>query len=297
MLERYTAERDEAEAAVRQLNLELENRVAERTAALDKSNQELRQSNADLQHFAYVASHDLQEPLRMVSSYMQLLANRYEGKLDAKADQFIRYAVDGAKRMQRLVQEFLPAVFASRHSGVRIQAGRLESVLARVQADLQARILETAAVITHDPLPELAVDESRMGQVLQNLVGNSLKFHKPEEPPRIHIGAVQQGSEWLFSVRDNGVGFEPQYAERIFIIFQRLHHVGAYEGTGIGLAIVKRIVEGHGGRAWAESTPGVGTTFWFTLPTTSKSILETKPAEPATLPVDAAAKATQAGST
>lgn len=225
----------------------------------------LRRSNEDLQQFAYVASHDLQEPLRMISSYTQLLARRYQGKLDDKANEYINFAVDGAKRMQTLVQDLLRYSRAGTEA-YHFQRMDLNEILARVLKDLQARIAETGAAVTHDPLPTLSVDEVKVGQVFQNLVGNAMKFRRAEEAPRIHIGAERRGRDWLFSVRDNGTGFEPEYAEKIFIIFQRLHHVGKFEGTGIGLAIVKRIIEGHGGRIWAESQPGTGSTFRFTLP-------------------------------
>ena len=226
--------------------------------------EELARSNADLQQFAYVASHDLQEPLRMVASYTQLLAKRYHGKLDADADDFIAFAVDGAHRMQVLINDLLSYSRVGTR-GKEFAPTNSESVLEEVLLNLKTAIEEAHAVISHDPLPTIPVDPTQLSQVFQNLIGNALKFHGPE-PPSIHVSCQQEVSEWRFSVRDNGIGIEPQDADRIFVIFQRLHAGREYPGTGIGLAITKKIVERHGGRIWVVSEPGKGSTFTFTIP-------------------------------
>lgn len=231
---------------------------------LEQRSEELARSNADLQQFAYVASHDLQEPLRMVSSYTQLLARRYKGKLDADADEFIGYAVDGANRMQRLIQDLL----AYSRLGSRFKdfaPTNCETVLAHVLANLQMAIDESGAQITHDPLPIVMSDELQLAQLFQNLVSNAMKFRGPE-PVKIHLSANFAENRWVFSVRDNGIGIAPEYFDRIFIIFQRLHGRDQYPGTGIGLAICKKIVERHHGQIWVESIPEQGATFFFTIP-------------------------------
>ena len=232
--------------------------------ALQERAQDLARSNEELQQFAYVASHDLQEPLRMVASYTQLLARRYRGKLDADADEFIRYAVDGVNRMQRLIQDLLAysRVGTRGHDFKPLAAGR---ALERALANLKALVDESGATLTVGELPQVLADETQLAQLFQNLVGNALKF-RGKEPPRVEVSAERQGAEWCFSVKDNGLGIEPQYFERIFVIFQRLHGKEEYPGTGIGLAICKKIVERHGGRIGLTSQPGQGTTFWFTLP-------------------------------
>jgi PAS domain S-box-containing protein len=225
---------------------------------------DLARSNADLEQFAYVASHDLQEPLRMVASFTQLLGQRYKGQLDADADEFIGYAVDGARRMQALVNDLL---YYSRVGtrGKELVAVDFEQVLQMVLTNLQARLEESGGQVTHDPLPTVMGDETQLWQVLQNLVGNALKFHS-SEPPRVHVSAQEIEGEWRFSVRDNGIGIEPQFAKRIFLVFQRLHSRAEYPGTGLGLAIAKKILERQGGRIWMESEPGKGSTFYFSLP-------------------------------
>jgi len=235
--------------------------------ALEESVMELARSNSDLQQFAYVASHDLQEPLRMVASYTQLLAKRYKGKLDADADEFIAYAVDGANRMQRLIQDLL-AYSRVDTQGQVFEPVSVEALAGYALDNVRAAVEESRAVVTHDPLPTVMADERQLLQLLQNLLSNALKF-RGEQPPRVHVSAERRGGEWLFSVRDNGIGIDPQYAERIFAVFQRLHTIAEYPGTGIGLAICKKIVERHGGRIWVESQPGTGSTFYFTLPSRS----------------------------
>jgi len=230
----------------------------ERTAA------ELARSNDELQQFAYVASHDLQEPLRMVSSYCQLLKRRYQGKLDAAADEFIDYAVDGAARMEKLISDLLAYSRISTR-GQPFKPTPTEAVLERVLANLRLAIQEAGARITHDPLPVVSADDSQLVQLLQNLISNAIKFHSPDTP-RVHIAAEPRGASWSFSVRDNGIGIEPRHLQRIFGVFERLHPSTEYSGTGIGLAICRRIVQRHGGRLWVESEPGRGSVFIFTLP-------------------------------
>jgi len=254
---RMAAALAEKEAQLRAYAAELEQRVQERTA-------ELARSNHDLEQFAYVASHDLQEPLRMVSSYTQLLAKRYRGKLDADADEFIAYAVEGATRMQTLINDLL-AYSRVGMRGKPFERAPTADVLGQALADLQVALQEQAALVTHDDLPVVVGDASQLVQLFQNLIGNAIKF-RGKAPPRVHVSARDAGREWVFSVRDNGIGFSPQFGERIFVIFQRLHTKAEYPGTGIGLAICKKIVERHGGRIWVESQPGEGATFYFTLP-------------------------------
>ena len=232
--------------------------------ALQQYAEELGRSNSDLQQFAYVASHDLQEPLRMVSSYTQLLARRYQGKLDADADEFIGYAVDGAFRMQDLINDLL-AYSRIGTNGNPVEMADVNSVFDGVVASLRLTIENNDAAVTRDPLPTVRADASELVQILQNLIVNAIKFHG-DEPPRVHVSAQRSGDEWLFSVRDNGIGIEPEYGDRIFGIFQRLHTRDKYPGTGIGLAICKKVVERHAGRIWVESEAGKGSVFYFTLP-------------------------------
>ncbi|PSB16612.1 histidine kinase [Phormidesmis priestleyi ULC007] len=225
---------------------------------------ELIRSNAELEQFAYVASHDLQEPLRMVISYLQLLERRYKHQLDASADEFIDYAVEGAERMQTLIRDLLSFSRVSTW-GQPFTDVDTEKVLQRAIANLQLAIQENEAVITHDPLPNVTADATQLTQLFQNLVGNALKFRQAEAP-QIHIGVSDDNAEeTTFYVRDRGIGIESQYHDRIFAIFQRLHSRSKYPGTGIGLALCKKIVERHGGRIWFESQPMQGTTFYFTL--------------------------------
>jgi PAS domain S-box-containing protein len=241
--------------------------ISDRKAAeleLQQQKQDLARSNDELQQFAYVASHDLQEPLRMITSYLELLERRYKGQLDAKADQFIAYAVDGAARMQILINDLL------KYSQVGSQGQSFErvdctAVLQNVLRNLQVAIAESNAVITYAPLPPVNADVTQLTQLFQNLIGNALKFRRGD-PPQIHIGVERTNSKWLFSVRDNGIGIESQYTNRIFVIFQRLHSKTEYSGTGMGLAICKKIVEQRSGKLWVESTFGEGSTFYFTLP-------------------------------
>ena len=225
---------------------------------------DLARSNTELRQFAYVASHDLQEPLRMVSSYTQLLARRYKDRLDDDAHEFIAYAVDGALRMQLLISDLL-AYSRVGSQGKALEPTDLDPVYDQAVADLAASIEESRASVTHDSLPTVEADGPQLGQLFQNLIGNAIKY-RAEEPPRVHVSARRNANDWVFSVADNGIGVETQYAERVFTIFQRLHTREDYPGTGIGLAICKKIVERHGGRIWVESEPGQGSTFFFTMP-------------------------------
>jgi PAS domain S-box-containing protein len=230
---------------------------------------ELKRSNDELQQFAYVSSHDLQEPLRMVSSYTQLLAKRYKGRLDSDADEFIAYAVDGCNRMQGLIQDLLTYSRAGTNEKALHEISG-EDALRVALTNLRPTIQQSGAVVTHDSLPAVTTDAPQLTQVFQNLIGNAIKY-RGHEVPQVHVSATNNGGdEWIFSVRDNGLGIDPQYFERIFIIFQRLHGREEFEGTGIGLAICKKILERLGGRIWVESQPEKGSTFYFALPDTEE---------------------------
>jgi PAS domain S-box-containing protein len=226
--------------------------------------EELTRSNIELEQFAYVSSHDLQEPLRMISSYLQLLQRRYQGKLDEKADKYIYFAIDGAARMQVLINDLLEFSRVTTRPG-ELEPIDFELVLNQVLSNLDFFIKENKATVSHCSLPEVIADSTQLAQVFQNLIANSIKFHG-EEAPIINICAEKKAKEWVFSVQDNGIGIDPKYSEKIFEVFKRLHKKEEYPGTGIGLAICKKIVERHGGRIWVESELGKGSTFYFTLP-------------------------------
>jgi PAS domain S-box-containing protein len=231
---------------------------------LIRRTEELSRSNHDLEQFAYVASHDLQEPLRAVAGPLQLLQRRYHGQLDARADEFIAHAVDGATRMQKLIEDLLAYSRVGR-SGAAQELTNCTTALDQALKSLSVVLQESDAQINRDVLPIVVGIPTQLALLFQNLIGNAIKFRRVDQPVQIDIGARREGDEWIVSVKDNGIGIESQYFERIFMIFQRLHSRSEYPGTGIGLALCKRIVEQHGGRIWVESAPGGGSTFFFTL--------------------------------
>jgi signal transduction histidine kinase len=225
---------------------------------------ELARSNADLEQFAYIASHDLQEPLRMVAAYTQLLSERYTGKLDEDADKFLGYASEGALRMQVLIKDLLAFSRVGRNCATRVEVDCNE-VMKEVFQSLTPAIQESGAVVNCAELPKVWADRTQMAQVFQNLIGNAIKFRE-KAPPVVFVEAEKADQQWLFSVKDNGIGIAPEYAENIFVAFQRLHARTEYAGNGIGLAIVKKTIELYGGKIWVESEPGAGSTFKFTMP-------------------------------
>jgi len=232
--------------------------------ALAEKAEALRKSNAELEQIAFVSSHDLQEPLRRLCIHSQLLSNRYKGRLDQDADDYIERIVEGAKRIQALIKNLLTYYSVGTESQP-FKPTDCEAVLTTTLVSLQAAIRESGVIVTHDPLPTVMGDKSQLGQLFQYLIDNGIKYRNGGAP-QIHVSCRMDGEEWQFSLKDNGIGIEPQYAERIFIIFQRLHSQKEYPGTGIGLAVSKKIVERHGGRIWVESEPGKGATFYFTVP-------------------------------
>ena len=241
--------------------------ITERKKAEDELRKlaaELERSNSDLQQFAYAASHDLQEPLRTISGFVKLIEKRYKGKLDEKADEFIDYTVDGVKRMQILIKDLLEYSQVGT-KGKKFAQTNCSVTLEEAIHSLRSVIEENGVELTYDLLPTVTGDASQLSRLFQNLIGNAIKF-RSDKPLKIRISADHKGDEWVFSVKDNGIGIDPKFAERIFVIFRRLHTKEEYEGTGIGLALCKKIVERHGGRIWVESEPGNGSTFYFTIP-------------------------------
>ena len=230
---------------------------------LKQMTDEMQRSNTELEQFAYVISHDLQEPLRMVSSYTQLLAKRYGKKLDADADEFIAYAVDGAKRMQTLLHDLLEYSRVGTR-GKPFSLVNCEHIVEQTMANLKIAIEECGASVSYDVLPTIMGDEGQLGQLFQNLIGNAIKF-RGEEAPEVHIAAQRRNNMVTFSVKDNGIGIDPQHSQNIFEIFRRLHTRDEYPGTGMGLAICKKIVERHGGHISVQSQPGQGSTFYFSV--------------------------------
>lgn len=262
--------------------------LKEQTDRLAAQTEDLKRSNTELEQFAYVASHDLQEPLRKVASFCQMLSRRYSGQLDDRGQQYIDFAVDGAKRMQRLINDLLSFSRVGRTTG-EFEDVSLDNVLDRALTSLGSTIEESDAAIQADPLPHVHGNAILLTQVFQNLIGNAIKFHGMA-PPRVRITVEQKGDSYEFTCSDNGIGIEPQYAERVFVIFQRLHGKEQYEGTGIGLAMVRKIIEHHGGRIWleTETESGGGTTFRWTLPVPSPTEPVVPPASSAESPVAAA---------
>jgi signal transduction histidine kinase len=226
---------------------------------------DLKRSNRDLERFAYAVSHDLQEPLRVVKSYLKLLEDRYSDQLESKAEEYVDHAVDGAERMQEMIGALLDLSRVGTR-GDDPAPTDAEEVLKRVLGSLERAIEDANAEVTYDSLPTVMADEAQLGQAFQNLIANGIKFRKEDVPPQVHVSAEREGNEWVFSVADNGIGIAPEQADRIFQVFQRLHTEEEYPGLGVGLALCKRIVERHSGRIWVESKPGEGSTFYFTLP-------------------------------
>jgi signal transduction histidine kinase len=272
-LEREGEKRNRDQVEIQRLNAELEQRVCDRTKLLEEANETLGrqadsflQTNIELERFAYACSHDLQEPLRTVSSYVRLIAKRYRGRLDSDADEFIRFAADGADRMQYLIRQLL--VYSRQWAEDQdIQTVNSEEIFCNVLEDLQVLIADTHASVTHDPLPLIAAHSIQLKQLFQNLIENALKFCRTQTP-RVHVAAVREDAYWVFFVCDNGIGIEPADANKIFTVFQRLHGPEEFPGAGIGLATCKRIVENLGGRIWVQSELGRGSTFFFALPLT-----------------------------
>jgi hypothetical protein len=263
--ERKQQQQQQVQAEViKKLNIELEERIRQRTSELAAANDNLARSNKELEQFAYVASHDLQEPLRTMTSFVELLERRYKGKLDKEADEFIAYIIQGAIRMQTLIADLLELSRVNAMGGTFVDTDSAHA-LGMALANLRSDIDSSGAIITSNDMPVLLADRSQLIQLFQNLIENGIKFRR-DEKPHINVSARRDGASWLFAVRDNGLGIEPQYADKIFRIFQKLHGNDKYPGSGIGLAICKKIVECHGGRIWMESRFGEGSTFYFTVP-------------------------------
>jgi light-regulated signal transduction histidine kinase (bacteriophytochrome) len=265
---------EERTAELRIANESLKKEITERQRTEEKLREsearyrivadELSRSNAELMQFATAASHDLQEPLRVVDGFIKLLVKRYRGKLDEKADEIINYSLEGVKRMQDLIRDLLEYSKVGT-KGLNSNPVDFNLKVDRAVLNLKAAVEESGAIVTRDELPTLAADAPQITRLFQNLIGNALKFHGKEKLT-VHVSAESKDNEWMFSIRDNGIGIDPEAAERIFAIFQRLHTKEEYPGTGVGLAICKRIVERHGGKIWVESEPGKGSIFHFTIP-------------------------------
>jgi PAS domain S-box-containing protein len=266
----------DAEGAVKGwvgMNVDITDRKkAEQEAA--RVNAELRRSNQELEHFSYAASHDLQEPLRMITNYLQLLEKRGAGRLNGEDLEFLHYATDGAQRLKALIQDLLRLARAGTQP-LKLTPVAAASVLETARVSLSAAIEESGAAVTAGELPHIVADGNLLAQVLQNLIGNAIKFQKPGTRPEVHVSAWRHGPDWVFAVRDNGIGIEARHLERVFKMFERLHGAEDFAGSGVGLAIAQRIVERHGGRIWVESTPGRGSTFYFTVPAEARGSART----------------------
>jgi signal transduction histidine kinase len=261
------AERKRAEAEVQRHARELEHEMAERRRAeveVAKKTSELERSNSELEHFAYVASHDLQEPLRIINGYLQLLARRYKGKLDDSAEEFIDFAVEGGKRLQRMINDLLTYSKVGRISD--FTHVDCSDLFDRTVPNLRTSIEESGAVITRGELPRVLAVETQLEHLFQNLISNAIKYRRGDTAPSVHVSAKQKGDEWLFACSDNGIGIDPKHSERVFVMFERLHGRDKYSGTGIGLALCKKVINNHRGSIWVESKPGEGSTFYFTIP-------------------------------
>ncbi len=265
-------ERKRVEDSLRELNEQLERRVEERTLELEAANVALARSNAELEEFAYAASHDLQEPLRVISGFSALIGSKYGDRLDDAGRTYVDHMSSAATRMRRLVSDLLDySRLTTRHAPP--TAVDLNAILDDVWQNLAAAVEESGALLTRDEeLPQVVADRSQFMRLLQNLMGNAIKY-RGEDDPWVHVSGRRQGDEWVFGVADNGIGIAPDHHDSVFNIFRRLHRIDEYPGTGIGLASVKKIVERHGGRVWVDSTPGDGSTFWFTWPVTSEDSL------------------------
>lgn len=265
LISRVAQNRNRVEAALRLANESLDERVRQRTLELQRSNAELQRLNEDLNQFAYSASHDLQEPLRMVAIYSQMLERKYKGQLSGDANEYIEQIVRGARHMDMLLKDLLAYAQTVNISLENVQPVDGGMVLERALSNLSAALAESNAAVTYDDLPEVRVQEVHLLQLFQNLIGNAVKY-RADEPPRVHVSAKREEQGWAFAVKDNGIGIPPEYSDQIFRMFKRLHSSSKCEGTGMGLAICHRIVERYGGRIWVESEEGKGSTFWFTLP-------------------------------
>lgn len=266
----YARQRDIVDEEIRCLVQQRTAELEQRTVELERRTCELQSSNEDLLQFAYVSSHDLQEPLRTVASYVGLLARRYEGQLDETAQKYIAFAVSGANRMQALINDLLQYSQVGT-SPLKMAEISMDQVVRQALDALHARIIETNAMITVQPLPRMTGDASKLTQVFQNLIANATKFRRVGVQPVIQISALRDKADWIIQISDNGIGFEEKYTDRIFQVFQRLHGVGEFPGNGIGLAICRRIIEHHGGKLWATSKPGIGSTFLFSIPAANQA--------------------------
>ncbi len=265
LISRVAQNRNRVEAALREANESLDERVQQRTLELQRSNAELQRLNEDLNQFAYSASHDLQEPLRMVAIYSQMLERKYKGQLSGDANEYIEQIVQGARHMDMLLKDLLAYAQTVNISLENVQPVDGGLVLERALSNLSAAVAESNAAVTYDALPQVRVQEVHLLQLFQNLIGNAIKY-RSDEPPHVHVSAKREGRGCAFAVSDNGIGIPSEYKDQVFRMFKRLHTSSKYEGTGMGLAICHRIVERYGGRIWVESDLGKGSTFWFTLP-------------------------------